>query len=268
MAPTVHLVRHAQAVHNLTVANHGMHDPALTPHGENQCLNLRSSFPYHSSVKLLVCSPLRRTIQTTLLAFEPEASRGVPCIALPEIQETSDLPCDTGSKLSEIMKDFKDQPVDFSLVPDDWNSKQGKWEPAQHAIDARCQAARKWLRSRDEDVVVVVAHGGLLHYLTQDWTDSGKFQGKDDLQLDRSLTKIPLDVRGSPAIGTGWENTEFRSYRFIDREDENASMEETAESYERRKHTEKPLTKEEKTQLRETSTKTWQEQGYEKASKV
>ncbi|KAL9575988.1 MAG: hypothetical protein Q9212_007492, partial [Teloschistes hypoglaucus] len=256
-----------KAVHNLTVANHGMHDPALTPLGENQCLDLRSKFPYHSSVKLLVCSPLRRTIQTTMLAFEPETSRGVPCIALAELQETSDLPCDTGSKVSEISKDFKDAAIDFSLVPEDWNSKLGKWEATQYAIDARCHEARKWLKSRDEDVVVVVAHGGLLHYLTQDWTDSSKFQGKDDLQTDRALSTIPLNFDGSPAVGTGWENTEFRTYRFADADDDDsAAMEETAESYEQRKQTIKPLTKEEKLQLRETATKAWQEQGYEKAN--
>ncbi|KAL8688872.1 MAG: hypothetical protein Q9218_005326 [Villophora microphyllina] len=268
MAPTLHLVRHAQAVHNLTTANHGMHDPALTPHGENQCLELRSRFPYHSSVSLLVCSPLRRTTQTTLLAFEPETSRGVQCIALPYIQETSDLPCDTGSDLSKIKKDFKDQPVDFSQVPEDWNSKLGKWEASQYAIDSRCREARRWLKSRKEDSIVVVSHGGLLHYLTQDWSDSGKFYGKDITHPDQHPGKIPLNVHGSASIGTGWENTEFRSYQFVDGDDNNASMEETSESRQRRKNTEKPLTKEEKTQLRETATKTWQEQGFEKASKV
>ncbi|KAL8761667.1 MAG: hypothetical protein Q9194_007666, partial [Teloschistes cf. exilis] len=258
-----------KAVHNLTEANHIMHDPALTPLGENQCLTLRSNFPDHSSVKLLVCSPLRRTIQTTMMAFEPETSRGVPCIALAELQETSDLPCDTGSKVAEISNDFKDQVIDFSLVPEDWNSKLGKWEASHYAIDARCHAARKWLKNRDEDVVVVVAHGGLLHYLTQDWMDSDKFPGKDDLQLDRALSKIPLNIDGSPAVGTGWENTEFRTYRFVDADDDDSiPMQETTESYQRRKHTVIPLTKEEKTQLRETATKMWQEQGYEKASKA
>lgn len=159
----------SKAVHNLTVLNHGMHDPALTPHGENQCLELQSKFPYHESVDLLVCSPLQRTIQTTLLAFEPELSRGVQCIALPEVQETSDLPCDTGSNVATLKEKFKNKPVDLSLLSEDWDSKTGKWAPRQEAIERRCRDARKWLKTRDGKAIVVVTHGGLLHYLTEDW---------------------------------------------------------------------------------------------------
>ncbi|KAI4114745.1 MAG: hypothetical protein LQ341_007764 [Variospora aurantia] len=50
--------------------------------------------------------------------------------------------------------------------------------------------------------------------------------------------------------GTGWENVEYRSYRFVEGDGENASLEEMEESRQRR--SKKPLTKEEKTQLRET----------------
>ncbi|KAL8998364.1 MAG: hypothetical protein Q9169_002577 [Polycauliona sp. 2 TL-2023] len=211
-----------------------MHDPALTPHGENQCLDLQSKFPYHDSINLLVCSPIQRTIQTTLLAFEPEISRGVQCIALPEIQETSDLPCDTGSNVDVLKEKFKSKPVDLSLLDEDWDSKKGRWAPDQDAIERRCREARQWLKARDEKAIVVVSHGGLLHYLTEDWAGSEKFQG------------------------TGWENTEFRSYCFVDGENENASMEETAESRQRRGNKDTPLTKEEKIQLRETATKKWE----------
>ncbi|KAL8810105.1 MAG: hypothetical protein Q9223_007823 [Gallowayella weberi] len=244
MPPTVHLVRHAQAVHNLTTANHSMHDPSLTSHGENQCRGLRSDFPYHDSIDLLVCSPLRRTIQTTLLSFEPEISRGLPVIALPELQETSDLPCDTGSNLTALKEEFKDKPVQLSSVPEDWDSKKGKWAPQQEAIEARCREARQWLKARDEKDIVVVTHGGLLHYLTEDWTGSVKFEG------------------------TGWENTEFRSYTFISDDDGNVSMEETERSRHRPGDRLKPLTKEERIQMKETATKNWEAQGYEKASKV
>lgn len=67
--------------------------------------------------------------------------------------------------------------------------------------------------------------------------------------------------------GTGWDNCEFRTYHFVDGDDEKASIEETSESRNRRSGTEKPLTKAEKTQLRETATKKWEELGYEKCSK-
>ncbi|KAL9005682.1 MAG: hypothetical protein Q9188_001541 [Gyalolechia gomerana] len=269
MAPTLHLVRHAQAVHNLTRANHSMLDPPLTPLGEQQCRDLCTKFPYHSSIKLVITSPLRRTIQTSLLAFEPGISRGIECIAFPEVQETSDLPCDTGSNLSVIKEDFKAKPVNFTLVPDDWDSKQGKWAANTNAIEARCREARKWLKERDEEAIVVVTHGGLLHYLTGDWSGAGKFQGKGkEPLLCRIKKKLFPFAYGTRYIGTGWENVEFRSYRFVDGDDENASMKETQQSRQRRGNKDKPLTKEEKVQLRETAAKTWEEQGYEKFSKV
>ncbi|KAL8871722.1 MAG: hypothetical protein Q9174_002511 [Haloplaca sp. 1 TL-2023] len=257
MSPTIHLVRHAQvslaypipflhtdslkAVHNLTPLNHSMDDPALTPHGENQCANLRARFPHHSSITLLVTSPLRRTLQTTLLAFGGDIDRGVKCIALPEIQETSNLPCDTGSDLDVVKKRLDQHSVDLSHVPEDWNSKKGRWAPDPKAIDARCLEARKWLKAKGEEAAVV-SHGGLMHYLTEDWSDSSK------------------------CYGTGWENCEFRSYRFVEGDDEHASMEETLESIRRRKGTETPLSKDEKARLRENTTKSWEEMGFEKAS--
>ena len=68
------------------------------------------------------------------------------------------------------------------------------------------------------------------------------------------------------AVGTGWANTEFRSYYFTDVEGEddgNASMTETAESSHRRRGTEKPLTKAERLQLRETAIKSWESQEFQ-----
>ena len=168
----------SKAVHNITPWNQGVHDPPLTPYGEEQCLELRSTFPYHDSIDLLVCSPLQRTIQTTLLGFHPEISRGVQCIALPELQEVGDLPSDTGSNVTTLNEKFKNEPIDFSLLPEDWNSKTGRWAFDREAIERRCRDARQWLRSREEEAIVVVSHGGALHYLTEDWVGSEKVEGE------------------------------------------------------------------------------------------
>ena len=55
--------------------------------------------------------------------------------------------------------------------------------------------------------------------------------------------------------GTGWANTEFRSYNFKEEEDDNASLVETDESRERRRGSEIPLTKTEKVELGNTLSK-------------
>lgn len=160
MAPNVHCVRHAQGFHNLSIANHAMHDPLLTSYGEEQCRTLRKQFPNMKNVDLIVASPLKRTIYTALIAFEPVLKeKNLKIICLPELQETSDLPCDTGLSVEELAKEFDGKPVDFGLVLPGWNNKRMKWAPSAPAIEKRAREARQWLMARPEKEIVVVSHG-------------------------------------------------------------------------------------------------------------
>jgi broad specificity phosphatase PhoE len=160
MAPTIHCVRHAQGYHNLSIANHQLHDPLLTPYGEEQCRNLGKTFPYNKSVELVVASPIRRTIYTALIAFETVLrEKNMKIIALPELQETSDLPCDTGSSVEELLKEFEGKPVDLSLVTAGWNNKRMRWAATATAIEKRGRDARQWLFARPEKEIAMVSHG-------------------------------------------------------------------------------------------------------------
>ncbi|QIX02300.1 hypothetical protein AMS68_007817 [Peltaster fructicola] len=229
MAPTIHCVRHAQGFHNLSVANHSMQDPLLTEFGQQQCAQLQKDFPFHDKVDLIVASPLKRTIYTALLGFSKDIhEKELEIIGLPELQETSDLPCDTGSAPAEVAKEFAGKPVDLSLVAQGWNNKQGRWAAEADAINRRARDARKWLMARPEKDIVVVTHGGFLHYFTEDWTGSDKF------------------------AGTGWANTEFRSYTFDMSKPEEAHLIETPESRKRRAGDHKPLDQSEKSNLSRT----------------
>ncbi|KAK5123482.1 hypothetical protein LTR85_002520 [Meristemomyces frigidus] len=239
MAPTIHCVRHAQGYHNLSVANHTIHDPLLTPYGEEQCRDLAKQFPYHSAVDCVVASPIKRTMYTALLGFGKDIeSKGLKVIALPELQETSDLPCDTGSSPAELAKELEGKPVDLSLVQQGWNNKRSRWAPTASAIEKRAKDARQWLLARPEKDIVVVTHGGFLHYFTEDWTGSDRFQG------------------------TGWANTEFRSYTFSSQDQSEAHLIETPESRKRRSGDAKPLDKEEQAQLKRTTMEEWGQKGY------
>nr|ACA34722.1 CtnF [Monascus aurantiacus] len=225
MPPIIHCVRHAQAIHNLSVANHVIPDPILTDLGNEQCRKLREKFPYHSDVELVVSSPLRRTIATSLQGFEPvfQSREGLKLIVHPDLQETSDVPCDTGSNPEVLREEIEKGglPVDLGLLFDGWNSKKGPYAPTNKEIKNRARAARRWLKARPEKVIVVVTHGGFLHYFTEDWEDSSEYQG------------------------TGWANTEFRTFEFADVEHkddlegygldgDNATLIETVESRRRR----------------------------------
>lgn len=110
-------------MHNLSYSNHNIPDPSLTPDGERQCHEIAAKFPYHDKVELVIASPLQRTIRTALSGFEPELSRGVQILALPSFQEASSLPCDTGSDVETLQKEFEDTAVDLNFVEEGWQVK-------------------------------------------------------------------------------------------------------------------------------------------------
>ncbi|KAI1387477.1 phosphoglycerate mutase-like protein [Hypoxylon trugodes] len=234
MAPIIHLVRHAQGVHNLSRENQEISDPDLTPLGLEQCAELRKKFDAHDKLTHLVASPIRRTIYTCLHAFEPAVKAGVKVIALPDAQEVSTLPCDIGSDPSKLKAEFGDS-VDLHLVTEGWNDKSrgSKYYPNPANLEARTRDARVWLRElvkgNDDAQVVLVTHGGILHFLTED------FQG---VLINR---------------GTGWNNVELRSYEFADPtgQDPGASLKETQPSWRSRRGSAIPLTETEQQQLRQ-----------------
>jgi broad specificity phosphatase PhoE len=172
MAPTIHLVRHAQGHHNLSIENEQMHDPDLTTLGETQCAALRASFPYHDRIAKLVASPMRRTLYTCMNAFATEEL--YPVAAVDVLQESSASPCDTGTEVRLLREEF-DQAVDFTAVGGEWidKSPSSRFEPVFTKLMARGKDARRELRKIAGGVgdghIVVVSHGSFLHFLTDDW---------------------------------------------------------------------------------------------------
>ncbi|KAJ9608308.1 hypothetical protein H2200_007296 [Cladophialophora chaetospira] len=231
--PKIHFVRHAQGFHNLGDSH--IRDPNITPLGENQCAKLQEQhFPpeQQHSISLITSSPLTRTLQTAFLTFKPAlTTKGAKCdpiiLAIPDAQETSDYPCDTGSDIPVLQALIKKHnwPVDISLLTPAWNIKtmDSRNSPTSPKLILRAIECRKLLREKarelankgDEDVeIICVTHGGYLHYLTEDWEDAAKFSG------------------------TGWENTEYRTFEFansfLSDTDEAASLKETMPSRARR----------------------------------
>ncbi|KAJ5523341.1 phosphoglycerate mutase-like protein [Penicillium frequentans] len=216
MAPTLHLVRHAQGYHNLGPENWNLLDPELTDKGKQQCHELRRQILFSDSVDLVVASPMRRAIHTGLEAFSQtfEAKPWLKMIALPDLQEVSDFPCDIGTERADLQKEMEkaNLPVDLSFVENDWTKKIGRYEPTREKIRARARDARAWLKARPEKEIVVVSHGGFLHFLTEDWEDACKYDG------------------------TGWANAECRTFEFVanvgefNEKGDEAPMQETMES--------------------------------------
>jgi broad specificity phosphatase PhoE len=223
LLPTLYLIRHGQAEHNVNPSNVSRRDTILTATGELQAADLRAALPASSRLQIgaIVASPLRRALQTALIGFEdliiPDSakvvanqvsvntsvldatqtqSKSLRLVALPEAQEMSDLPCDTGLPVADLVAEFDaiDSKwrgcVSFDLLsPKEWGSKTGKWACGQDALEKRARETRRWLRekmrqlslsrshattSNGEDFLprgdcVLVTHGGFLHFLTEDW---------------------------------------------------------------------------------------------------
>ena len=180
MAPTIHLVRHAQGYHNLSIENESLPDPDLTALGESQCAALRAAFPRHARLARLVASPMRRTLYTALRAFASDALP--PVLAIDVLQEVSDSPCDVGSDLARLRAEFGDR-VDFAAVRPGFTDKgpASIFQPTVEKLAARGREARRALRgiaAQGEGDVVVVSHGAFLHFLTDDWHGIPNQSGK------------------------------------------------------------------------------------------
>lgn len=81
-------------------------------------------------------SPLRRTIQTAVLGLAPALKRSpeIPFVLVPQAQEISDKPCDTGTDPAELKLalegvlvgeeyGFDVGRIDFEMLHEGWNGK-------------------------------------------------------------------------------------------------------------------------------------------------
>ncbi|KAM9873928.1 phosphoglycerate mutase family protein [Verticillium dahliae] len=183
MSSIVYLVRHAESEHNIS-KDFTQRDPPLTATGLAQASALVETFPDAASIAVVLTSPLMRTLQTTITAF-PQVFRkdvggGAQLIIDPDLQERSDLSCDTGSGRINLDKAFPG--IDFGSLEDEWFVKEGLYAADDIAVAKRAQRFRNKLRdvitllktNREEDDegrkrnVVVVTHGVFMKFLAED----------------------------------------------------------------------------------------------------
>ncbi|KAH7417479.1 histidine phosphatase superfamily [Cadophora sp. MPI-SDFR-AT-0126] len=194
-----HFVRHAQAIHNIhtIVDATSLRDTNLTPHGMEQSRTLSASFPHTSKIKYVLCSPLRRSINTALIGFPSVYARGVQCILYEDLREFGQAQCNTGSTLLKLRENFKE--INTGVVNTDLIYGGWEWlhEYGRNAKRDRIVKVKKALKEfesvavnggtwkgmvfmphhgEDNVEVVVVSHGGLLcqlmGYPKQNWANA------------------------------------------------------------------------------------------------
>jgi len=180
MIKSVCFIRHGQAMHNIPYEQGKRDeaikilDPELSDLGKEQAKGVQTD-PLlleamggedGNGIELVVVSPLRRTIQTALLALEKwlAGKEGRKLVLMPDLQETGEVPCDTGSPIDKIKDIFKEQLhlLDFSAMYDGWERKEGVNLDTAKTIQARLGRFELWLKGRPEHSAVVVAHHNLL----------------------------------------------------------------------------------------------------------
>jgi len=207
----IYLLRHGQAEHNVH-EDFSIHDAVLTPLGRQQCADFARVDPYFQNIpEVILTSAFRRTLSTTLLALPKAFERLAPqgkVILLPQLQETHDFPCDTGSdrEVLEATDEFKDlaaKGVDWSPLTEDWNKNQGFYSPTPEALASRAKWVRKFVRDRPETNILLVGHGGIFREI------DGRSRSNDPA-IVMSLSR--------------WGNVECRVYTFLSDDDDDAIL--------------------------------------------
>ncbi|KAJ8762470.1 hypothetical protein K2173_007909 [Erythroxylum novogranatense] len=196
---TLHLVRHAQGIHNVegekefsAYLSEKLFDAHLTPLGWQQVDNLRKHVRecgLDKKIDLVIVSPLLRTMQTAVGTFGGEGySDGInatplmvanagssnrpaisslncpPIMAVELCREHLGVhPCDRRRSISEYKPLFP--AIDFSLIE---NDNDVLWKPDERELNEEVAVRGlkffKWLWTRKEKEIAVVSHSGFLYH--------------------------------------------------------------------------------------------------------
>lgn len=168
-------------------------DPVLTSYGREEC-SAKSHAAFMTpdgtrmlSVTYIVASPMRRALQTALLYFAPllASKPEMRVVAMPILIERGVSDASIGSPIDKLVEEFKDQPIDFSLVKKGWEYEH---LATNHVVlQDRAAEARKQLFEIGENMekgwtgkgkyIAVVAHGEFLRFVVQSsgfhWKNAG-----------------------------------------------------------------------------------------------
>ncbi|QPC77151.1 hypothetical protein HYE68_007903 [Fusarium pseudograminearum] len=194
-------------------------DPPLTKEGEAQCAKLRENLikTFTKDVEnpgdiAIIVSPMRRTLQTAMLSMDWLVERGVKIEGNADWQENSDKPCDTGSQIPSVSKDFTK--VNFSTVDAIWPDKKSsagrRYAYTKQSILARGKRALEDLHKRPEKLIFVVSHSGFLRLgVVGYWffnSDYRVFNFETERNADGGLRVVQQERTLDGGLGLSWKD--------------------------------------------------------------
>ncbi|KAL9174397.1 hypothetical protein ABFS82_02G050800 [Erythranthe guttata] len=242
---TIHLVRHAQGIHNVegdknykAYMSPEYFDAQLTQLGWQQVDNLRKHVHTSGLIKkidVVITSPLLRTIQTAVGVFGGEgytdttddlplmvanagnSDRGAissldcpPILAVELCREHLGVhPCDKRRSISEYRCLFP--ALDFSLIESDEDSL---WEAdvreTKEELAARGMKFMNWLFTRKERDIAIVTHSGFLfHTLAKFGNDCHPFVKKEISSHFANCELRSMVIVDSSMIGSDSSSTNY-----------------------------------------------------------
>ncbi|CAA0185107.1 Histidine phosphatase superfamily clade-1 [Arabidopsis suecica] len=177
---TLHLVRHAQGVHNIALEEKGekpesekLFDAHLSPKGLQQVSERRNQILESgllNTVELVITSPLCRAMETSIGIFRGQeyvnisedfakANNFPPIVALEICRERMGLyPCDRRASISTRRTFFPE--IDFTMIESDEDALwQDKEREKLEDVATRGLHFVKWLWERPEKEIAIVSHG-------------------------------------------------------------------------------------------------------------
>ncbi|KAI1187347.1 histidine phosphatase superfamily [Nemania serpens] len=172
MAPTIHILRHAHAAHQSN-PDLIIHDPELTELGIQQCQTLAADIAKLGKIDLILCSPLKRAIQTAVTAFPAYMQSQSQIVLLPDLQESGTENSDVGSSRADLVRQFGSAHLDCSFLDAAWTNKGPGTRYDPRFATARARATRLFIRAIAQRYrntyahIVAVSHSAYIGHLTR-----------------------------------------------------------------------------------------------------
>ena len=173
----ISFIRHGKSSHNLDFNEKGVDayidilhtDSSLLQEGFTQCKEIiEENKQFFDNILtddfVIVVSPLKRCIMTTLKIFE---NYNLPREKIVCIEHIREYPCGihTPNKrmCKETLEHFYDKYIDFSDISVNkdiyWNKER---EESIDELDTRILLFKKWLNNRNEKNIIVVSHSSFI----------------------------------------------------------------------------------------------------------
>jgi hypothetical protein len=91
-------------------------NPALTRLGHKQAEYLQTAFEPMNRITHILCSPLKRTLQTCVLGFKPLLKEGLRVVCWSDLRGSSRHPFNRAEPFKTLEYFINDNPVDISLL--------------------------------------------------------------------------------------------------------------------------------------------------------